>query len=65
MDQLKNSTTVKVIDRFGYLVDAQEYRNTSFAELPPEDLRSFYNLISAHIFSHSIRFLALGTLSLV
>ena len=58
MELLKNKITMPVIDRFGYLVDTQEYRNTSFAELPPEGLRSFHNLISAHIFSHSLRFLA-------
>jgi hypothetical protein len=37
MEQLKNSKTVKVIDRFGYLVDTQTYKNTTLAELFPKE----------------------------
>jgi hypothetical protein len=37
MDQLKNSTTVPVVDRFGYLVEKQEYRNMPLVELYPDE----------------------------
>ena len=36
MEQLKNKITTPVIDRFGYFLENQEYRNTPLAELPPE-----------------------------
>ena len=44
MDQLKNSTTVPVVDRFGYMVETQEYRNTPLAELLPKLGRSLLNV---------------------
>lgn len=37
MKQLKNSVTMPVVDRFGYLVETQEYRNSPLAELYPDE----------------------------
>jgi len=37
MKKLDNRVTVPVVDRFGYLVEEQEYRNTPLAELYPDE----------------------------
>ncbi len=37
MEQLKNKITMPVIDRFGYFLENQEYRNTPLAELFPNE----------------------------
>ena len=37
MEQLKNKFTMPVIDRFGYFLENQEYRNTPLAELFPQE----------------------------
>jgi hypothetical protein len=37
MNQLKNSVTMPVVDRFGYFLENQEYRNIPLAELFPNE----------------------------